>query len=93
MDESFVPIEGVAKHFSVSISTVRMWIRQGLIPALKLGDASNSLYRFKLSEVEEAMRKLRGGEVVGESADGTIITKQNADEPQMALNFNPDEDL
>lgn len=36
-EELFVPIEDVAKHFSVSISTVRTWIRSDLIPALKLG--------------------------------------------------------
>ena len=89
MDEPFVPIEGVAKHFAVSISTVRMWIRQGLIPALKIG----GVYRFKLSEVEEAMRKLTGGEVVREKLDGTIVTKQDENDPQMALNFSPDEDL
>ena len=89
MDESFVPIEGVAKHFAVSISTVRQWIRQDLIPALKIG----GVYRFKLSEVEEAMRKLHGGTVVKENADGTLVTKQDDNDPQMQLNFDLDEDL
>ena len=37
MEESFVPIEDVAKHFAVSVSTVRAWIRQDLVPALKIG--------------------------------------------------------
>ena len=60
VDEAFVPIEDIAKHFAVSISTVRAWIRQDLIPALKLG----GVYRFKVSEVEEAMRKLSGGKLV-----------------------------
>ena len=32
MNEPFVPIEDVAKHFSVSISTVRAWVRQKHIP-------------------------------------------------------------
>ena len=48
VEESFVPIEGVAKHFSVSISTVRAWIRQSLVPSLKIG----GVYSFKISEVE-----------------------------------------
>jgi transposase len=26
--EPYVPIESVAKHFSVSISTIRAWVRQ-----------------------------------------------------------------
>ena len=30
--EPFVPIEDLAKHFNVSISTVRAWIRQEHIP-------------------------------------------------------------
>ena len=37
MDEKFVPIEDIAEHFAVSVSTVRAWIRQDLIPALKIG--------------------------------------------------------
>lgn len=89
VDESFVPIEGVAKHFSVSISTVRAWIRQDLVPSLKIG----GVYRFKISEVEEALRKLNGGELVKENADGSLVTKPKEGDPQMALNFNPDEDI
>jgi hypothetical protein len=89
VDESFVPIEAVAKHFSVSISTDRAWIRQSLIPALKLG----GVYRFKISEVEEALRKLSGGELVKEEADGSLTVNVPEGQAQMALNFNPDEDI
>ena len=52
--EQYVPIENVAKHFSVSISTIRAWLRQGKIPKdtyMKLG----TTYRFKLSAVETAL--------------------------------------
>jgi excisionase family DNA binding protein len=52
--EQYVPIENVAKHINVSISTIRAWIRQGKIPKntfMKLG----TTYRFKLSAVEEAL--------------------------------------
>ena len=52
--ETFVPIDEVAKHFSVSVSTVRAWIRKGRIPKqtyIKLG----TTYRFKLSALEEAL--------------------------------------
>jgi excisionase family DNA binding protein len=52
--EQYVPIENVAKHFSVSISTIRAWVRQDRIPKntfMKLG----TTYRFKLSAVEEAL--------------------------------------
>ena len=32
MMEQLVPIEDVAKHFSVSLSTTRKWVRDGVIP-------------------------------------------------------------
>ena len=32
MEPKYVPIEDVAKHFSVSISTIRAWVRQDQIP-------------------------------------------------------------
>jgi excisionase family DNA binding protein len=54
--EPFIPIEDVAKHFTVSVSTVRAWLRQGYIPRetyMKLGNT----YRFQLSKVVEALTK------------------------------------
>lgn len=87
-DEPFVPIEQVAKHFSVSVSTVRAWIRQDLIPSLKLG----GVYRFKVSEVEMALRRLNGGELVREEADGSLTVRPK-DSIQELLNFNPDDDI
>ena len=32
IDEALVPIENLAEHFAVSISTIRTWVRQGHIP-------------------------------------------------------------
>jgi len=89
VDEAFVPIEDIAKHFAVSISTVRAWIRQDLIPALKLG----GVYRFKISEVEEAMRKLSGGKLVKEEKDGSLTVTADSNAAQLSFNFNPDEDI
>jgi excisionase family DNA binding protein len=80
VDESFVPIEDIAKHFAVSISTVRTWIRSGLIPALKLG----GVYRFKVSEVEEALRKISGTD---------LQETASVDDAHAVDVFNPDEDL
>lgn len=80
-EELFVPIEDVAKHFAVSVSTVRTWIRSDLIPALKLG----GVYRFKISEVEAALRKVSNSELleINESAE---------DAPDVDV-YNPNEDL
>jgi excisionase family DNA binding protein len=50
----FVMIEDVAKHFSVSVSTVRAWIRQNSIPKdtyIKVGHT----YRFHLENVVAAL--------------------------------------
>ena len=50
----FVSIEDVAKHFTVSVSTARAWVRQGEIPKntyIKIGKT----YRFKLDAVVEAL--------------------------------------
>ena len=54
MNEPFVPIEDVAKHFSVSISTVRAWVRQEHIPKdtyVKIGNT----YRFRVGDVADAL--------------------------------------
>lgn len=89
VDEPFVPIEDVAKHFAVSVSTVRAWIRQNLIPSLKIG----GVYRFKISEVETAIRKLTGGQSFQEEADGSLTMLGEPNNAQLNLNFNPDEDI
>ena len=50
MTDPLVPIESVAQHFKVSISTIRLWVRQGIIPAnsyVKIGKT----YRFSLPDV------------------------------------------
>ena len=54
MSEPFVPIEDLAKQFTVSVSTVRAWVRQGYIPKdtyLKIGNT----YRFDVPAVIKAL--------------------------------------
>jgi uncharacterized protein YjcR len=56
--EPFVPIEDLAKHFNVSISTVRAWIRQEHIPKdtyIKIC----STYRFRVGDVANALTKTK----------------------------------
>ena len=50
----YVPIEDVANHFSVSISTIRAWVRQKEIPDntyIKVGNT----YRFNVDAVSDAL--------------------------------------
>ena len=68
MNEPFVSIDDIAKHFSVSVSTVRAWVRQKHIPEdtyVKIGKT----YRFRVGEVATALTKVtskRSEETVGE---------------------------
>jgi excisionase family DNA binding protein len=54
MTGPFVPIEDLSKHFSVSVSTIRAWVRQGHIPKdtyIKVGNT----YRFSIDDVSVAL--------------------------------------
>jgi putative transcriptional regulator len=46
-NEPWVNLEQVADHLTVSKDTIRNWIKEGLLPAYKVG----KMYKFKLSEV------------------------------------------
>lgn len=53
-ESPFVFIDDVAKHFSVSVSTARAWVRNGNIPKgtyVKIGHT----YRFNLPLVVDAL--------------------------------------
>tara|TARA_R100000654_G_scaffold71407_1_gene102292 strand:+ start:412 stop:666 length:255 start_codon:yes stop_codon:yes gene_type:complete len=57
----YVPIEDVAKYFSVSISTIRAWVRQNQIPKdtyIKVGNT----YRFCVDDVADALTKTKDPE-------------------------------
>lgn len=88
MSEPFVPIEELAKHFTVSVSTVRAWVRQGHIPKdtyLKIGNT----YRFNVSAVVQALS--------AKPKDDVKMIEPEQDEPiqvQLELDFNnPDKDI
>tara|TARA_R100000687_G_scaffold69438_1_gene58826 strand:+ start:140 stop:424 length:285 start_codon:yes stop_codon:yes gene_type:complete len=80
MDAKYVPIDEVAEHFSVSISTIRAWLRQDRIPNhtyIKVGNT----YRFCIPEISEALT--HRGKVPKEVEDkvvpimrGAVTTKE-----------------
>jgi len=54
MESPYVAIENVAKYFAVSVSTVRAWVRQEIIPKdtyIKIG----ATYRFNIHAVDAAL--------------------------------------
>ena len=54
MEPKYVPIEDVAKHFSVSVSTIRAWVRQDQIPQDTYIRVCNT-YRFCIPDISEAL--------------------------------------
>ena len=89
----FVPIEECAKHFTVSVSTIRSWIRQGFIPKdtyLKVG----LTYRFDLSAIITALSAHPDDELPEVPVEVPVGVPVEVKAPvQLELNFNPDEDL
>lgn len=85
--EPMVPIETVARHFTVSVSTIRAWLRAGHIPAdtyVKIGNT----YRFQISGIVAALS--------GRPKDDVkYVEPVEPDAPvQLELNFNdPDENV
>lgn len=51
-NDKWVNVNDIADYLSVSIDTIRSWIKQDKIPCYKLG----KMYKFKLSEIDEWVR-------------------------------------
>lgn len=92
-NERFVPIEELAKHFTVSVSTIRSWVRQGHIPAdtyIKVGNT----YRFSVSSVASALTSVdsepQNESVIDESIDEYVYTPVEDDNPQLELDLDND---
>jgi len=60
MNGPFVPIEDLSKHFSVSVSTIRAWVRQGHIPKTTYIKVGNT-YRFSVADVSTALANKTDG--------------------------------
>lgn len=85
MTEPFVQIEDLAKHFAVSISTIRAWVRQGHIPKatyIKIGNT----YRFNKTAVSGALTKAM--QDVDEASEVVAV-----DNRQIEMNFDADQDV
>lgn len=54
MSGPYVPIEDVAKHLSVSVSTVRKWVREKHIPRATYIKVGNT-YRFDVAAIAAAL--------------------------------------
>lgn len=84
MEDKYSTIEQVAAHYQVSISTVRAWIRQNMIPALRVG----GLYRLKFSEIDAAFKQRAIDQVPPMQQQVTVVAS-----PEDAVVLNPDQDV
>lgn len=51
-EDKWVNIEDVAEYLSITVDTARTWMKNGKLPAYKVGKR----YKFKLSEIDEWVR-------------------------------------
>ena len=70
MMDKWCNIEDVAEYLSITEDTARTWLKEGRLPAYKVGKR----YKFKLSDVDEWVRSGRINEV--ENANGTEEDKE-----------------
>lgn len=90
MTAKFVTIDKVAKHFSVSVSTIRSWIRNGYIPPHTYIKPSNT-YRFNIEAVEAALTEGEKDEVKITGATGEATASDNQIKYQLDL-FDEDDE-
>ena len=83
---SYVPIEGLAKHLSVKVSTIRQWVNKGYIPKrtyIKVGYT----YRFNIPQVVDALKK----DVLKEDKPAVEAFVATENKPiQLELDFDDD---
>ena len=51
--EKWVNLEDIAEYLSVSKDTIRIWLRDGILPIRRAGKR----YKYKISEVDEWLRE------------------------------------
>lgn len=91
-NERFVPIEELAKHFTVSVSTIRSWVRQGHIPAdtyIKVGNT----YRFSVSAVANALTSADPEPQNDSMFEEATAVAEVVEEDDLQLDLDLDDDL
>ncbi len=87
MEPKYVPIEDVAKHFSVSISTIRAWVRQRQIPKNTYIRVGNT-YRFCISDISKALTNDEDEPVT----NTYTYTKEDVEDADNSITIATDED-
>jgi len=87
MDAKYVPIENVAEYFSVSVSTIRAWVRQDRIPQKTYIKVGNT-YRYCIPEISEALTSRGVSEEVEDKVVPIIRGPVTTEEPGQVINLN-----
>ncbi len=66
--EPWFSVDEIAKHLGVSKETIYRWLERKIIPAHRMG----KLWKFKPSEVDEAVRAGRMANEDGEQIEGVV---------------------
>jgi len=87
MDAKYVPIENVAEYFSVSVSTIRAWVRQDRIPQKTYIKVGNT-YRYCIPEISEALTSRGVSEEVEDKVVPIMRGPVTTEEPGQVINLN-----
>lgn len=74
-EERYLTIEQLGEHYQVSISTIRSWIRTGVLPKDKYIKVGKT-FRFRVSEVDVALRAHHAAK----QAKLNAVTENNPDQ-------------
>ena len=65
LNDKWFNIEHIADYLSITEDTARTWVREGKLPAYKVGKR----YKFKLSEIDEWVRT---GKIRDDKEENTV---------------------
>jgi len=92
MTSPFVTIDTVADYFNVSKSTIRNWVKSGVIPTgtyIRLGNT----FRFKLDDIESHLTTSSNVVQIKEEPETIRDLFDEWDEDEDKPTVDPDEDM
>tara|TARA_R110000823_G_scaffold285769_1_gene404190 strand:+ start:717 stop:1004 length:288 start_codon:yes stop_codon:yes gene_type:complete len=95
MASIYVPIEELSKRLTVSIPTIRAWVRRGQIPTdtfIKVGNT----YRFCVEDVVDSLRGTRievGPDTSFQVSSGPEALAADVGVAEVTVDTNTDEDI
>ena len=95
MSGPYVPIEDLAQHFSVSVSTIRGWLRRKQIPNHTFIRVGNT-YRFSIEDVSVALSAPKPASPARQLWEEAKIDADDDDDDgplEVPHDYNEDEDL